>query len=195
MLCLVSNSQAIAAKPKMALPNMDAQTWRLGLSRVRPKEVPLGENGQKLAKEHRPLSRLREIRVRDHIPTSCTVCVRALHVFLSSASRLKFRRPDSSGMPSRASTAGSDSRTVQNMKYRRGRRMRAASANIGEWDVPVQLLVEGCTRSELVNCANGPLLQHENFLNIRGVSPEQEAIRHQTMATAKINQSGSFDVR
>ncbi|GBP80661.1 hypothetical protein EVAR_54119_1 [Eumeta japonica] len=53
----------------------------------------------------------------------------------------------------------------------------------------------GCTRSELVNCANGPLLQHENFLNIRGVSPEQDAIRHQTMETAKINQSGSFDVR
>ncbi|GBP40872.1 hypothetical protein EVAR_88933_1 [Eumeta japonica] len=38
--------------------------------------------------------------------------------------------------------------------------------NILERRVP-----QGCTRSELVNCANGPLLQHENFLNIRGVSP------------------------
>ncbi|GBP23404.1 hypothetical protein EVAR_22263_1 [Eumeta japonica] len=53
----------------------------------------------------------------------------------------------------------------------------------------------GRTRSELVNCANGPLLQHENFLNIRGVSPEQDTIRHQTMETAKINQSGNFDIR
>ncbi|GBP59627.1 hypothetical protein EVAR_45995_1 [Eumeta japonica] len=52
-----------------------------------------------------------------------------------------------------------------------------------------------CTRSELVNCANDPLLQHENSMNIRGVSPEQDAIRHQTMEIAKINQSGSFDVR
>ncbi|GBP67678.1 hypothetical protein EVAR_90528_1 [Eumeta japonica] len=57
------------------------------------------------------------------------------------------------------------------------------------------MLTQGRTRSELVNCANGPLLQHENFLNIRGVSPEQDTIRHQTMETAKINQSGSFDVR
>ncbi|GBP14512.1 hypothetical protein EVAR_7786_1 [Eumeta japonica] len=54
---------------------------------------------------------------------------------------------------------------------------------------------DGRTRSELVNCANGPLLQHKNFLNIRAVSPEQDTIRHQTMETAKINQSGSFDVR
>ncbi|GBP52172.1 hypothetical protein EVAR_21303_1 [Eumeta japonica] len=53
-----------------------------------------------------------------------------------------------------------------------------------------------CTRSDLVNCVNGPLLQHENSMNICGISPpEQDVIRHQSMETAKINQSGSFNVR
>ncbi|GBP55679.1 hypothetical protein EVAR_18970_1 [Eumeta japonica] len=51
-----------------------------------------------------------------------------------------------------------------------------------------------CTRSELVNRAKGLLLQHKNSVNVHGVSPEQDAIRHQTMETAKINQSSSFDV-
>ncbi|GBP21513.1 Ecdysteroid UDP-glucosyltransferase [Eumeta japonica] len=59
----------------------------------------------------------------------------------------------------------------------------------------LKLISKRCTRSELVNCANGSLLQHRNSMNIRGVSAEKDAIRHQTMETAKINQSGSFDVR
>ncbi|GBP15023.1 hypothetical protein EVAR_6666_1 [Eumeta japonica] len=50
------------------------------------------------------------------------------------------------------------------------------------------------TRSELINRANDQLLQHENAMNIRGVSTEQDAIRHQTMETAKTNQSSSLDV-
>ncbi|GBO99758.1 Voltage-dependent calcium channel type D subunit alpha-1 [Eumeta japonica] len=55
-------------------------------------------------------------------------------------------------------------------------------------------LVLRCTRSELVNRANGPLLQHENSMNICGVSPEQDAKRHQAEMTAKINQYSSFNV-
>ncbi|GBP57152.1 hypothetical protein EVAR_37831_1 [Eumeta japonica] len=50
---------------------------------------------------------------------------------------------------------------------------------------------ERCMRSELANCTNGSLLQ---ILNIRGDSPEQDAIRHVPMETAKINWSSSFDV-
>ncbi|GBP97874.1 hypothetical protein EVAR_70164_1, partial [Eumeta japonica] len=44
---------------------------------------------------------------------------------------------------------------------------------------------------QLVNRSNGPLLQHENSMNIRGVSLEQDAIRHQAEKTAKINQSNT----
>ncbi|GBP77045.1 hypothetical protein EVAR_45953_1 [Eumeta japonica] len=58
----------------------------------------------------------------------------------------------------------------------------------------LKLISKRYTRSKLVNCANGPLLQHENSINIRGVFPEEDAIQHQTMETAKINQSGSLDV-
>ncbi|GBP77667.1 hypothetical protein EVAR_57052_1 [Eumeta japonica] len=61
-------------------------------------------------------------------------------------------------------------------------------------NLKIVYLMLRCTRPEFVNCANGPLRQHQNSMNIRGVSPEQDAIRHQTMETAKINQSSSFDV-
>ncbi|GBP93657.1 hypothetical protein EVAR_67391_1 [Eumeta japonica] len=50
------------------------------------------------------------------------------------------------------------------------------------------------SRSKHVNRTNDPLLEHENSMNIRGVSPDQDAIQHQTIETAKINQSSSFDV-
>ncbi|GBP29780.1 hypothetical protein EVAR_94620_1 [Eumeta japonica] len=39
----------------------------------------------------------------------------------------------------------------------------------------LKLISKKCTRSELVNRANGPLLQNENSMNIRGVSPEKVA--------------------
>ncbi|GBP59062.1 hypothetical protein EVAR_39147_1 [Eumeta japonica] len=55
-----------------------------------------------------------------------------------------------------------------------------------ERDERGKLISKRCMRSELVNCVNGPLLQHENSMKTRGVSPEQDAIRHQTMETAKI---------
>ncbi|GBP05718.1 hypothetical protein EVAR_5057_1 [Eumeta japonica] len=43
------------------------------------------------------------------------------------------------------------------------------------------------TRSELVNHVNSPLLQHEHFRNIRGMSSEQDVMRHCAMEAAKIN--------
>ncbi|GBP55808.1 hypothetical protein EVAR_50226_1 [Eumeta japonica] len=39
-------------------------------------------------------------------------------------------------------------------------------------------LARRCTRFELVNRADGPLLHHKNSMNIRGVSSEQDAVRH-----------------
>ncbi|GBP37072.1 hypothetical protein EVAR_19201_1 [Eumeta japonica] len=40
-------------------------------------------------------------------------------------------------------------------------------------------------RPELVNRPNGPLLQHEHSMNICGVFPEQDSIRHQTMPSVQ----------
>ncbi|GBP28096.1 hypothetical protein EVAR_21217_1 [Eumeta japonica] len=51
----------------------------------------------------------------------------------------------------------------------------------------LKLIFKRYTRFELVNRANGPLLQHENSMNIRDMSPEQDSVRHQAMETAKMN--------
>ncbi|GBP29606.1 hypothetical protein EVAR_79155_1 [Eumeta japonica] len=47
--------------------------------------------------------------------------------------------------------------------------------------------VRGCKSRER------PASAAQNFIYIRGVSSEQDAIRHQAVETAKMNQSSSFD--